>query len=160
MTSDQDKQLREQLVHVLRGDQSHIDFDAALDDFPIELAGKKLEGAPHTAWQLLEHMRIALHDILEFSRDPKHQPPKWPEGYWPDTEEPSSHDAWQESIAAFRQCTHEIEALITDPTQDLFQPIAGGTGQTLLREAIVAGNHNSYHLGQLLFLKRALQSDK
>jgi hypothetical protein len=156
VNGSQDEALRERLIHALRGDESHIDFDSAIDDFPAELAGVKLEGAPHTAWQLLEHMRIALHDILEFSRDPKHQSPKWPDGYWPTTEAPADAHAWEASVAAYRELSKAMEAMILDPARDLFQPIEGGSGQTLLREAIVAGSHNSYHLGQLVYLKKAL----
>jgi hypothetical protein len=158
MNSNQDNALREQLIHSMRGDQSHIDFDAAIDDFPIELAGVKLDGAPHTAWQLLEHMRIALHDLLEFSRNPNHKSPKWPEGYWPKTEAPGDNQAWEMSVAAFRKDAEAMEDLISDLSQDLFKPIESGEGQTLLREALVAGAHNSYHLGQLVFLKKALLS--
>lgn len=156
MNSNHDQALREQLIHTMRGDQSHIEFDAAIEDFPIQLAGVKLDGAPHTAWQLLEHMRLALHDLLEFSRNPDHKSPDWPEGYWPKTEAPSDNQAWEASVAAFREHAQAMEDLISDPRQDLFKPIEGGTGQTLLREALVAGAHNSYHLGQLVFLKKEL----
>jgi hypothetical protein len=156
MSSDQNKALREQLAQAMRGDQSHLDFDSATNDLSVELAGLKPKGAPHTAWQLLEHMRIAQHDILEFSRDPNHKSPKWPEGYWPTTEAPPNKQAWDLSIATFRKEAQEMEGLISDPKQDLFKPIEGGTGQTLLREALVAAAHNSYHLGQLVFLKKML----
>jgi hypothetical protein len=156
MSSDQTKALREQLVQAMRGDQSHITFQTAIGDFPIELAGVKPESAPHTAWQLLEHMRIAQQDILEFSRNPKHQSPDWPEGYWPSTSAPPDKTAWEASINAFRKEAQAMEDLIFDPKQDLFQPIEGGSGQTLLREALVLAAHNSYHLGQLVFLKKLL----
>ena len=156
MNQHQDQALREQLLHAIRGDESHIDFDSAVEGFPMHFAGVRLEGSPHTAWQLLEHMRIALSDILEFSRNPQHQSPKWPEGYWPKAEAPSDEQAWASSVDSFRRDTQALEALVSDPNQDLFKPIEGGTGQTLLREAIVAGSHNSYHLGQLVFLKKAL----
>jgi hypothetical protein len=156
MTHDQDKTLREQLVIAMRGDQAHLDFEAAIQDFPLASAGVKWEGAPHTAWQLLEHMRIALHDILEFSRNPRHQSPPWPEGYWPQYDAPQDAKAWDACIAAFREHSKAMEDLISDPNQDLFKPIEGGTGQTLLREALLVAAHNSYHLGQLVFLKKAI----
>ena len=156
MNQHQDQALREQLLHAIRGDESHIDFDSAVEGFPVHFAGVRLEGSPHTAWQLLEHMRIALSDILEFSRNPKHKSPKWPDEYWPKSEVPPDDKAWEASIIAFRNDVHALEALISDAKQDLFQPIEGGSGQSLLREAIVAGSHNSYHLGQLVFLKKAL----
>ncbi len=158
MSNDQTKILREQLLHALRGDQSHIDFESVVSDFPIEQAGAKPPSAPHSAWQLLEHMRIAQHDILEFSRNPKHKSPKWPEGYWPKTEAPPDKHAWDASIATFRKDSKALEDLILDSDQDLFKPIEGGSGQTLLREALVAAAHNSYHLGQVVFLKKMLLS--
>jgi len=151
-----DQALRERLIHALRGDESHIEFEAAIEGVTAELAGTKVDGAPHTIWQLLEHMRIALHDLVEFSRNPRHKSPKWPEGYWPTTEAPANAAEWDESIAAFQKHAQEMEELINNPNLDLFKPIEGGTGQTLLREAIVAGSHNSYHLGQLMLLKKTL----
>jgi hypothetical protein len=156
MSGDQDKALREQLLNAMRGEQSHIDFESAVSDFPAERRGMKPESAPHTAWQLLEHMRIAQHDILEFSRDPSHKSPKWPEGYWPKTAAPPNQLAWDESLATFRQEAKTMEGLILDPKQDLFKPIEGGSGQTLLREALVLAAHNSYHLGQIVYLKKML----
>ena len=152
----QDKTLREQLLAALSGDQSHLDFDSAIRDFPIELRGTKPAGAPHTAWQLLEHMRIAQHDILEFSRNPKYKSPKWPEGYWPSTDSPSGTQVWTASIESFKKDAAEFAALIKDPAQDLFRPFPHGDGQTLLREALVLAAHNSYHLGQIVFLKKTL----
>jgi DinB family protein len=156
MPNDQNKPLREQLLHAMRGDQSHIDFESVVSDFPTKLAGAKPASAPHTAWQLLEHMRIAQHDILEFSRNSKHTSPKWPEGYWPKTEAPPDEQAWSDSIATFRQEAKAMEDLLLDPNQDLFKSIEGGSGQTLLREALVLAAHNSYHLGQLMYLKKML----
>jgi len=156
MSTDQSKALREQLLHAMRGDQSHIDFESVTNDFSAELAGVKPDAAPHTGWQLLEHMRMAQHDILEFSRNPLHKSPPWPEGYWPTTEAPPSEKAWETSAATFRREAQEMEDLISDAKQDLFKPIEGGSGQTLLREALVLAAHNSYHLGQLAFLKKML----
>ena len=156
MSTDQNKALREQLLHAMRGDQSHIDFESAITDISAKLAGVKPEAASHTAWQLLEHMRIAQQDILEFSRNPKHQSPKWPEGYWPETAAPPNDEAWTTSISTFRKEAQEMEDLISDPNQNLFEKIEGGSGQTLLREALVLAAHNSYHLGQLVFLKKIL----
>ena len=156
MRPSQDAVLREQLVTAMRGDQSHIVFDAVVKDFPAEWAGVRPKGAPHTAWQLLEHMRIAQHDILEFSRNPKHQSPKWPEGYWPATDSPPNDKAWKASIAAFRKGAKAMDGLIGDLGRNLFKAIEGGQGQTLLREALVLAAHNSYHLGQLEYLKKML----
>lgn len=156
MSAPETAALREQLVTALHGDQSHIKFTHVVEDFPARLAGTKPPGAPHTAWQLLEHMRIAQHDILEFSRNPHHKSPNWPEGYWPASEAPPDNKAWEASVAAFRKDFKEMEHLLKDAAQDLFKPIEGGQGQTLLREALVLAAHNSYHLGQLVFLKKIL----
>jgi hypothetical protein len=148
--------LREQLLSALGGDQSHLDFASALNDFPADLRGHKPVGAPHTAWQLLEHLRIAQRDILDFSRNRKHQSPKWPEGYWPDEEMPADAQAWDASVEAFKKDTRTFARLIQGEDQDLFKPFAHGDGQNLLREALVLAAHNSYHLGQLVFLKKTL----
>jgi len=156
MSSQQDKALREQLINSVRGDQSHIDFETAVADLSAELSGIKPEGAPHTAWQLLEHLRIAQHDILEFSRDPSHKSPAWPEGYWPKSEAAPSEKVWDATIAAFKKDAQAFEDLISDSKQDLYKSIEGGTGQTLLREGLVLMAHNSYHLGQLVYLKKML----
>lgn len=156
MKASEDAALREQLLTALQGGQSHIEFESAVGDFPVELAGAKPHGAPHSAWELLEHVRIAQHDILEFSRNPHHKSPKWPEGYWPESAAPGDAHAWAESVNAFRRGFAEINRLINDANEDLYKAIEGGQGQTLLREALVLAVHNSYHLGQLMYLKRML----
>jgi hypothetical protein len=150
--------LREQLRSALKGDQSHLDFASALKDFPAGMRGHKLAGAPHSAWQLLEHLRIAQHDILEFSRNSKYKSPKWPEGYWPAEEMPPDAQAWDASVEAFQKDARAFAKLIQSEDQDLFKPFAHGDGQNLLREALVLTAHNSYHLGQLVFLKKSLVS--
>lgn len=160
MSTSQNAVLREQLVTAMRGDQSHLDFDTAIKDFPMELAGKKPKGAPHTAWQLLEHMRIAQHDILEFSRNPKHVSPKWPDEYWVQSAAPSDEKAWKASIAAFRKEAKAMDGLIQNLSLNLYKSIEGGQGQTLLREALVLAAHNSYHLGQIVYLKKMLLSTR
>lgn len=148
--------LRQHVLDLLRGRNAHIDFDAAVADFPSRLRGAKPPGAPYTAWQLLEHMRIAQRDILEFSRNPKHISPDWPSGYWPKTEAPPNAAAWNKSIAAFRKDLAAMQALVRNPKTDLFATIPSGTGQTVLREAMLVGDHNSYHLGQFVLLRRLL----
>jgi hypothetical protein len=150
--------LRKHVLHLLAGKGAHVEFDEAIADFPEELRGKRVAGAPHTAWQLLEHMRIAQWDILEFSRDAKHVSPKWPEGYWPKTDAPPDTAAWDGCLRQFRQDRDAMRALISDPAADLFARIPHGQGQTLLREALVLADHNSYHLGQLVFLRKLLGS--
>jgi len=140
----------------MRGHQSHVDFDSAVEDFPAELRGLKPAGAPHSAWQLLEHMRIAQRDILDFSRDLHHQSPEWPEGYWPAGETPPDAKAWEASVKAFQKDAREFNKLVQDLQEDLFKPFEHGDGQTLLREVLLVATHNSYHLGQLVFLKKML----
>lgn len=153
-----DKVLREQLAKIIDWNEAHADFHAAVDDFPAKLRGRVPEGFPYSAWQLLEHIRLALWDILEFSRDARHKSAKWPEGYWPKTAAPPSDDAWDKSVKAVVKHLDEMRELITDPSRDLFAPLPHGTGQTLLREALLVGDHNAYHLGQLVMLRKVLQA--
>lgn len=156
MSTKETETLRTQLLNAMSGRESHIDFDSAVKDFPPEARGKKPAGAPHSAWELLEHLRIAQRDILEFSRNPKHKSPKWPEEYWPKTEAPPDEQAWDASIATFKKDASEFGKLVKDSSQDLFEPFEHGDGQTLLREALLVATHNSYHLGQLVFLKKSV----
>ena len=156
MNTNESVQLRVMLVDAIRGHQAHIDFDSALEDFPTEYRGAKLAGAPHTAWQLLEHLRITQHDILEFSRNPRHESPEWPEGYWPKTEAPPARTSWDDSVKAFQDEAKAFNALVQDLGLNLFEPFEHGDGQTLLREALLVATHNSYHLGQLVYLKKWL----
>jgi uncharacterized damage-inducible protein DinB len=151
-----DKALREHLLYLLRGGGAHLNFDAAVADLPPELRGARPPGVPHTPWRLLEHLRIAQWDILEFSRNPKHVSPKFPEGYWPDGDAPPDAAAWDRSVAAFRADLQAMQDLVADPSTDLFARIPHGEGQTLLREALLVADHNAYHLGQLVVVRRAL----
>ncbi len=152
-----DESLREHLAKLLQADQAHATLDAALKDFPPEQRGIKSEGLPYTAWQLLEHIRIAQWDILEFSRNPNHVSPKWPEGYWPETDSPPD-DVWEKSVATLHSDLEEMKELVLDPKIDLYAPIEWGDGQTILREAMLVADHNSYHVGQLVLLRRLLGS--
>jgi hypothetical protein len=156
MKPDENKSLRDQLVALLSKSQAHADFTAAVRDFPAGLRGKKVRGAPHTAWQLLEHLRIAQWDILEFSRNPKHVSPHWPDGYWPEKAAPPDDAAWEKSVRRFRADLKAMQKLVADPATDLFTPFAHGEGQTLLREALLTADHNAYHIGQLVLLRRLL----
>jgi hypothetical protein len=151
-----DKALREHVLYLLQGGGAHATFDQIIADIPAKLRGQKAPGLPHSLWMLLEHMRIAQRDILEFSRNPKHASPKWPEGYWPKTEVPASAAAWNESIKKFRQDLKAMHDLVKNPKTDLFARIPWGDGQTILREALLAADHNAYHLGQMLDARRLL----
>ena len=151
-----DKALREQLGKQLDGSRAHAGWRDVLADMPESLRGVKPPGAAHTPWQLLEHMRIAQWDILEFSRDAKHVSPQFPDGYWPATEAPPSAEAWEKSAKAFGRDLEELKKLVSDSRTKLFERIAHGKGQTILREALLAADHNAYHLGQLVLMRRML----
>lgn len=151
-----DASLREHLVKLLQGAQAHTTFEAAVLDMPSSLRGKKAKGLPYSAWMLLEHMRIAQWDILEFSRDRKHKSPDWPKGYWPESENPPSRSAWNESIKSFHADMKAMQRLVGDPQTDLYARIPWGDGQTILREALLLADHNAYHIGQLVALRRLL----
>jgi DinB superfamily len=148
--------LREQLIYLLKGGGAHVHFEDALNGLPSGLRGTFAKGLPHTAWQLLEHARIAQWDILEFSRNPKHVSPDFPAGYWPKTPAPANDADWENSVAQFRRDLAAMVHLVKNPRTDLFKKIPQGDKQTVLREALVLADHNSYHLGQLVYLRRAL----
>lgn len=148
--------LRKHLLDLLRGGNAHADFDTVMADFPSGLRGAKPPGAAHSPWQVLEHMRIAQWDILEFSRDPKHKSPPWPEGYWPKSETPPAPAAWNNSLRSFRADLKAMAKLVADRDTDLFVKIPHGTGQTILREALLVADHNAYHLGEMVLLRRLL----
>ena len=150
-----DSDLRRQIIELLKGGNAHVNFDAAVKDLPPELRGKRPKGAEHSPWQLLEHLRIAQWDILEFSRNPGHQSPGWPSGYWPAKPSPDDDKAWDKSVRAFRR---DLKALceMVDGSTDLFARIPHGDGQTILREALLAADHNAYHIGQLVLTRRLL----
>lgn len=153
-----DKILREHLRKLLAGHEAHIDWASALKTFPKELRGKKPSGAPHSAWELLEHTRIAQWDILEFSRNPEHISPDWPSGYWPPQSSPPSAAAWDGRIKSLQRDLASMVKLVMSPKTDLTARIPHGSGQTILREALLMADHNSYHLGQFVLLRRMLGS--
>ena len=153
---DDDQALREHLLYLLRGGGAHVDFDTAIANLPAGLRGAKPDGVPHTSWRLLEHIRIAQWDILEFCRNPRHVSPAFPDGYWPDGDAPPNSAAWEKSLEAFRADLKAMQDLVTDPSTDLFAPIPHGDGHTVLREALLVADHNSYHLGQLIVVRRLL----
>jgi hypothetical protein len=156
MKADQTQSLRDHLLYLLRGGGAHLDFDKAVAGLPPGLRGAKPPGQPHTPWRLLEHLRICQWDILEFSRNPKHVSPPFPEGYWPKGDAPPDAAAWDGSVAAFRADLKAMQDLVADPATDLFARIPHGDGQTILREALLVADHNAYHLGQLVLVRRLL----
>jgi hypothetical protein len=151
-----DKQLREHVLYLLDGGGAHAKFDEVVKDWPEQARGVKPNGLPHSAWMLLDHLRLAQWDILEFSRNPKHQSPKWPEGYWPRAGSPPDATAWNKSIQQFRKDLKAMEDLVVNPKTDLYAPLAWGDGQTVLREALLLADHNAYHVGQLVDVRRLL----
>jgi hypothetical protein len=156
MAMDNSAALRQQLIELLKGGNAHADFKDTVQDFPAELRGKRPKGSPHSPWELLEHLRIVQWDILEFSRDPDHNSPKFPDGYWPANPEPPDPKAWDHTVHLFCQDLQSLCALVADDATDLNARIPHGTGQTVLREALLAADHNDYHMGQIVLLRRIL----
>jgi hypothetical protein len=148
--------LREQLVYLLKGGGAHVHFTDALEGFPAGKYGTFANALPHTGWQLLEHARIAQWDIVNFCKNPKHVSPDFPGGYWPKTPNPPTEQAWADSVESFGRDLQAMVRLVQDSRTDLFAKIPHGQGQTILREALLLADHNAYHLGQLVDLRRAL----
>jgi hypothetical protein len=150
--------VREQLVTMLRASNAHPMLKEIVEGFPQEHRGTTPEEFNHSAWQLLEHLRLAQEDILKFSIDPKYESPPWPEGYWPEELAPREKAEWAASVEAFQKDLNSMVELVADPSNDLEEPFAHGDGQTLLREAILLIKHNSYHFGQLMILRRFFEN--
>ena len=151
-----DQSLRDHLLELLKGGHAHLTFEKALADLPADLRGRKAPGLPHTIWQLLEHLRLAQWDIVEFSRDANHVSPSWPEGYWPKTEAPPDAAAWDHCLESFQRDLQAMQDLVADPKTDLYAKLPWGDGQTVLREAMMLADHNAYHLGQIVSVRQAL----
>ena len=151
-----DTSLRQHLIELLDGGHAHLNFEKAIAGLPVKLRGARPPGLPHTPWRLVEHMRIAQWDILRFSVDPKHVSPEFPDGYWPAGDAPPDAKAWDRSVAEFRSDLQTLKDLVSNSDTDLFEPIQHGQGQTILREALLVADHNAYHLGQLVTVRRLL----
>jgi len=156
MADKKDAALREHVLNLLREGHAHATFEQAVKGLPVELQRKVPKGAEHSPWQLLEHLRLAQWDILDFSRNAKYQAMKWPDDYWPKEKAPADEKAWDKSVRAFRKDLKEMCALIEDPKTDLFAKIPHGDGQTILREALLLADHNAYHVGQLVLVRKML----
>src|SRR5690242_8228590 len=157
--NDNDQSLREHLLYLLRGGGAHMSFDDFVGEFPAELCAEEVPGLPYTSWQVLEHMRLAQWDILEFSRDPNHVSPKFPKGYWPAPENKGTAELWNDSAAKFKSDLKEMERLVANNSMDLYAKIPHGDGQTILREALLVADHNAYHLGALVVMARLLKAN-
>ncbi len=153
---DADSTLREQLLHLLRGGNAHMDFDHAVADFPIEYVNYRPPHVDYTPWHLLEHMRIAQWDILEFVRNPAHVSPPWPDGYWPSLEEQADAAKWDQTIRAFHADRGALEAMIMDPAVELTAPLPHAPNYTILREILLVADHNAYHLGEFAILRQVM----
>ncbi len=154
------RELREQLVELVRGGSAHADVKSALADFPADRRAAKPEGAPYNAWQLLWHINFTLHDLLLFCTDPKYLSPKWPGEYWPRDEQPPNEDAWDATLRALHADLAAFEKMIMDPAENMYSTIPWGDGQTVLREILLAADHTSYHLGQIVLLRKLLDAWK
>jgi DinB superfamily len=157
--NQQDDSLRKHLLYLLRGGGAHQSFDDFANSFPPDLCNRQIEGLPYTPWQVLEHMRLAQSDILEFSRDSDHVSPEFPRGYWPKSDEVGTPALWQKTINNFRNDLQQMEALVEDPATDLHAKIPHGQGQTILREALLIADHNAYHLGVLAVMARIVKAN-
>jgi hypothetical protein len=151
-----DASLRHHLLDLLTGSNAHANFDAAVNDLPATLRGRRPKGAEHSPWEILEHLRIAQWDILDFSRNPKYKERPWPSGYWPAGAAPPTPQAWEKSVRAFQKDLKTFCALLSDPGTDLYAKIPHGSGQTILREALLIADHNAYHVGELVLVRRLL----
>ena len=150
--------LRDQLIAQLEGGQAYLPVADIFEGFPIEQAGVRIDGIRHTPWELLEHLRIAQWDILFFTLDPNHVTPTWPQEHWPTAEGPDSDEDWNISVSVFLSELDQVKALARDPKTPLFEKIPHGSGQTYLREILLVADHNAHHLGQLLMLRRAVET--
>ena len=151
-----DKPVREHLLKLLEGGHAHVTFEAAVKGIPAALRGKRPEGVEHSLWEILEHMRIAQRDILEFSIDARHVSPQWPSGYWPKTKQPPNDKAWAKSVRGFTADLETMRKLVAADSTDLYAPVPHGDGQTIMREALLIADHNAYHLGELVLVRRLL----
>ncbi len=150
------KKLRAHLIRLLEMKGAHVDFEKAVTGIPRDLRGKVPEGVKHSAWDILEHIRIAQNDILDFVRNPDYEYLNWPDDYWPKDHEPPDDMAWDESIKAFMRDTEELMRIASDESNDLLAEIPHGEGQTLLREILLVSDHSAYHLGEIVLLRRIL----
>ena len=150
-----DKPLREHLLYLLTGEGAHPDFEAAIKDLPRALRGERASGLPHSPWELLEHMRIAQGDILEYTRKAGHVSPSFPDGYWPGAQAPPDDAAWNGSVEGFRATIAGFRELV-ETSSDLLAPVPHAQGTTIMGQVLLALDHNAYHLGQLVLVRRLL----
>ncbi len=153
-----DKTLRKQLLWLLRGGNAHIGFDQAVAEFPVEHINRKLPNAPYTPWHLIEHIRIAQWDILEFTRNPDHVSPAWPEGYWPARDEQADAARWEKTIENFRADLKTLQEIVADPDTNLCAPLLHAPDYTVLREILLVADHNAYHVGEFAIMRQVMET--
>ncbi len=151
-----DQLLRTWLLNLLMEENAHLDIETALKGIPLEKIGVVPANMPYSIWQLLEHIRISQWDIVEFSGNPDHISPAWPEGYWPDQKGPENEEEFNNALQSILRDREAMADLIRDPENDLLKPFPHGQGQNLLREVVLIIDHNAYHLGQIIVLRRML----
>lgn len=149
-------EMRERLVTLLEGHGAHISFDDAIEAFPEELVASRIPQLAHTAWQLVYHLWIVQHDILLFTQGIDYEAPSYPSGFWPEEDGPTAMSTWNETIEAFRTDLETMKREVADDSNDLFEPFPHGGGHNLFHEAVTLGDHNSYHIGQLVDLRMLL----
>jgi len=153
-----DDVVREQLLALLRGGNAHMTFEEAIAEFPLARINDYPPNVPYTPWHLLEHLRIAQWDILEFVRNPAHISPPWPEGHWPAPTARADSQAWVATIAAFQADMQALQELVADPSTDLYAPLPHAAGYTILREILLVADHNAYHIGEFAILRQVMQT--
>jgi hypothetical protein len=153
-----DEFVRKALLQLLRGGNAHMPLETAVADFPTDRINAFPPNVSYTPWQLLEHVRIAQRDILDFIRDPAYQSPEWPAGYWPPREQQANPDEWRRTIDRYRDDRHALEEIVANSATDLYQPLAHGQGQNILREILVVSDHTAYHLGEFAILRQVMQT--
>ncbi|UII24451.1 DinB family protein [Fulvivirga maritima] len=154
--NNQIESLIEQVSSLLKGGNAHVTLERAVADLPADYRGKRPDGLPYSVWELVEHMRLAQADILDFSTNANYETWNWPDDYWPADEAPASEEEWQNSLTQIKEDRDKYIALISDPKADLYAPFEHGDGQNLLREALLIADHNSYHVGQIIVVRRLL----
>jgi hypothetical protein len=152
----EDQAVRELVARVLSWEDAHAGFDSAVKDFPDRLRGTQPPGLPYSGWQIVEHLRITQHDILDFCQNANYEEMKWPDDYWPASPTPATPDSWNESIRQYRRDREALQQLAANPDIDLSARIPHGTGQTYLRELLLVADHNAYHVGQVVLVRRLL----
>jgi hypothetical protein len=155
---DTHQTIRAYLKDILFWQEAHLNFESAVSDLPKEYRGKKPDGFPYSIWQLVEHIRIAQWDIVDFTRNPDYKEISWPDDYWPKSESPENDQAWEQSLHDILVNRQEFIQLLDDPNFDLFKPFGHGTGQTLFRQAVLIADHTAYHVGQIVLIRKCLDS--